>query len=274
MSYKSLMVHLELGRSNDSLLRFAGELAEHHGARIMGVAACAAPVMVYGDIGLSGDAWVTERSLIDEQIGTAEAEFRAAFRARSVDVEFRSARNCVDLVHHVAHQARCADLVLTGGVQGDMFDASRALNTGALLMQAGRPVLLVPLAARASRLDRVLLAWKDTRETRRAAVDALPLMRHADVTVAEIAQPGQMEDARRHLDDIVAWLRCHGIAARSLPVASTGDDATDLHAVAERERCDVIVAGAYGHSRLREWMLGGVTRDLLSSSRRCSLLSH
>ena len=274
MGYKSLMVHLELGRSNENLLQFAGELSDRFAARVIGIAACAPPVMIYGDIGVAGEAWVSERDQIQCQIADAQTEFRAAFRDRNADLEWRAAKDYVDLVQYVAHQARSADLVLTGVAQGDLFDATRAINTGALVMQVGRPVLLVPHAARAPRLDRVLLGWKDTRETRRAVADALPLMRHAEVIVVEVVRPGHMEGARRHLDDLVAWLLQHGIAAKSLPVESSGDDAADLHAAAHRERCDVIVAGAYGHSRLREWILGGVTRDLLMSPRRCSLVSH
>ena len=83
-----------------------------------------------------------------------------------------------------------------------------------------------------------------------------------------------MDAARRHLDDVVAWLMQHDVAARAFPMASSGDDTADLRCVADRERCDVIVAGAYGHSRMREWILGGVTRDLLMSPGRCSLVSH
>ncbi len=274
MGYKSLMVHLELGRSNENLLQFAGELSDRFAARVIGIAACAPPVMIYGDVGVAGEAWVSERDQIQDQIADAQTQFRAAFRDRNADLEWRSAKDYVDLVQYVAHQARSADLVLTGVAQGDLLDATRAINTGALVMQVGRPVLLVPHAARAPKLDRVLLGWKDTRETRRAVADALPLMHHAEVTVVEVARPGHMEGARRHLDDLVAWFLQHGIAAKSFPVESSGDDAADLHAAADRERCDVIVAGAYGHSRLREWILGGVTRDLLLSPRRCSLVSH
>ena len=141
-------------------------------------------------------------------------------------------------------------------------------------MQVGRPVLLVPLSLSTTRFDRVLVGWKDTRETRRAIADALPLMRHAEVTVVEVVNEGHMDAARRHLDDVIEWLMQHDVPAKALPVTSSGDDAADLRSVADSEHCDVIVAGAYGHSRLREWILGGVTKDLLMSPRRCSLVSH
>jgi len=274
MGYKSLLVHLDLGRSNTNLLSFASELAERFDARVIGITACAPPVMAYADVGVDGETFELERNQIEDEIGSAESEFRAAFRDRKTHVEWRSAEDDADLVRYVSRQARNADLLVTAVAQGDIFDGTRAMHTGALVMQIGRPVLLVPLAARTAKLDRLLVGWKDTRETRRAVADALPLMRGAEVTVVEVAAEGHMEAARRHLDDLVAWLMQHGVAAKSYPVASTGDDAADLHAAADRERCDVIVAGAYGHSRVREWMLGGVTKDLLMSPRRCSLVSH
>ena len=274
MGYKSLLVHLELGRSNGHLLQIVGELSDRFDARVIGVAACAPPVMIYGDVGLAGDAWMAARDEVDQQIGTAESEFRDAFRDRTVDLDWRALKGYADLAQCISRQARTADLVVTAVAQGDMFDATRALSTGALVMQVGRPVLLVPLAHSPAKFDRVLMAWKDSRETRRAIADALPLMRHAEVTVVEVVKEGHMDAARRHLDDVVAWLMQHGVAARAFPVASSGDDAVDIRRVADNERCDVIVAGAYGHSRMREWILGGVTRDLLMSPRRCSLVSH
>lgn len=274
MGYKSLLVHLDLGRSNENLLQFAAELAQRFGARVIGIAACAPPFMAYADVGVDGESFQMERHQIEDQIGAAESEFRAAFRDRDANVEWRAAEDDADLARYVSHQARNADLLVTAVAQGDMFDGTRAIKTGALVMQIGRPVLLVPLAARTAKLDRILVGWKDTRETRRAITDALPLMRGADVTVVEVAAEGNMEAARRHLDDVIAWLMQHGVAAKSYPVASTGNDAADLHTAASRERCDVLVAGAYGHSRVREWMLGGVTKDLLMSPHRCSLVSH
>ncbi len=274
MEYRSLLVHLELGRSNKHLLQVAGELSERFDARVVGVAACAPPVMIYGEIGLAGEAWVEERGEIERQVGEAESEFRDAFRDRTVDLDWRATKDFADLAKCISRQARTADLVVTAVAQGDMFDGTRALSTGALVMQVGRPVLLVPLSHSTTRFDRVLVGWKDTRETRRAIADALPLMRHAEVTVVEVVNEGHMDAARRHLDDVIEWLMQHDVPAKALPVTSSGDDAADLRSVADSEHCDVIVAGAYGHSRLREWILGGVTKDLLMSPRRCSLVSH
>jgi nucleotide-binding universal stress UspA family protein len=274
MGYKSLLVHLDLGRSNANLLAFARAFAERFDARVMGIAASAPPFLAYADVGVDGESFELERSEIGQEVGAAEASFRAAFRDHRSAVSWRAAEDDADLVRYVARQARNADLLLTAVAPGDFLDRTRAMHTGALVMQVGRPVLLVPLAMQGARLGRVLVGWKDTRETRRAIADALPLLRRAEVTVVEVAQEGRMAAARRHLDDVVAWLVEQGVAAKAYPVSATGDDAEDLRAAARNVDADVIVAGAYGHSRVREWMLGGVTQDLLMSPQRCCLVSH
>jgi nucleotide-binding universal stress UspA family protein len=146
---------------------------------------------------------------------------------------------------------------------------------GALVQQAGRPVLIVPGTIDKLVLGHVIVAWKDTRETRRAALDALPLLKMAArVTVVEVAAEGDLESARLHLEDVVVWLKRHDIAAALLVSASNGDDTGRLNAIAQEQNVDLIVAGAYGHSRLRELVLGGVTHDLLLCPGRCVLVSH
>ena len=125
------------------------------------------------------------------------------------------------------------------------------------------------------RLEQVVVAWKDTREARRAAFDALPLLKKAaHVTVVEIAAEAELAMARVRVEDVVGWLKRHGVVAEALTLPSLYEDAGRLNAIAEQRGADVIVAGAYGHSRLREFVLGGVTRDLLLRADRCSLVSH
>jgi len=76
------------------------------------------------------------------------------------------------------------------------------------------------------------------------------------------------------LEDVVCSLKSHGIAAESIACAATGDDSAQLIHIAKTQNADVIVTGAYGHSRVREWAIGGVTRDLLHRADRCLLVSH
>lgn len=275
MTYATLMVQLELGRSNAALLRIVENLAERFHAHVIGIGTCQPMQMVYIDGYVPGEVFQQDNEQRQQEIGQAEAEFRTALQARAGALEWRSSIHSGPLADYVARQARSADLVITGVASGTLFDSSRAVNTGDLIMQVGRPVLVVPTIAKQFKLERVVVGWKDTRESRRAVSDALPLLKASGhVTVVEIAAPDAMAAARKHGEDVVAWLRQHGIQAQSVAQPTTGDDAVGLYTVAQDLGADLIVAGAYGHSRLVEWVLGGVTRDLLLRQDFCALLSH
>ena len=283
MTYATLMVHLQVGQPNGPVLLAAAGLAERFGAGVIGVVACQPMQLVYGDGYIAGDAFEQDREEKDREVAAAEAAFRTAFRDRSNILEWRSTVTLASSSTWVADQARCADLIVTGVAAADFFDPSRRVDTGELLMQAGRPVLVVPTGApnnvppgaATPTLDHAMIAWKDTRETRRAVLDALPLLqRFTQVSVVEAATKDDMAGARQHVADVAAWLGRHGIVADSKAVHRSGDDAAQLDGLAQERGADLVVAGAYGHSRVREWALGGVTRSLLLHSHRCSLLSH
>jgi nucleotide-binding universal stress UspA family protein len=146
-------------------------------------------------------------------------------------------------------------------------------------MQAGRPLLVVPEAASWLDLRSVLVAWKDTPEARRATAASLPMLRKArDVTVAEIPEQGRSRPAAlSRVRDVVTWLSCHGISASGLVPEKLDEErnaAVQLDGIAADVGAGVIVAGAYGHSRFRELILGGMTQHLITQPARCALLSH
>jgi nucleotide-binding universal stress UspA family protein len=270
------MVHVEAGRSNAGLLQIAGDLAERFHSSVIGIAACQPMPITYGDGFISADLIAQDREEVTKDLQEAEAEFRSALQARVATLEWRSTVMLTSLADYIACEARCADLIIAGIASSGLFDASRAANASDLVMQTGRPVLIVPAAMDKLKLERVLIGWKDTREARRAVFDAVPLLQKAGhVAVVEIAADDeQLAAARVHLEDVARWLERHGVAAELLARPSTGDNTTQMHAIAHEQDADVIVAGAYGHSRLREWVLGGVTRDLLLRANRCSFVSH
>ncbi len=275
MSYMTLMVHMSLGQSNAAVLRVAADLAAQFDATVIGVAAAQPMPMVYGDGYVSGTFVEQDRLALDQAMLKAEAKFRGALQAHAGRLQWRHTVMFTPLADYIAQQARCADLLITGLATGDVFDVSRVVDTGDLVMQVGRPVLMVPATAGGLNLDRVVVGWKDTRESRRAVADALPLLRRArQVTVVEIATEANLPSARAHLDDVTDWLKRHGVVAETVATLASGDDANKLYAMAQDLGADVMVAGAYGHSRLREWALGGVTRDLLLKTERCTLVSH
>jgi len=275
VGYKTLMVHMEIGRSNAHLLRVAHHLADCFGANVIGIAACQPMQIVYADGYIPGEVIEQSRQEMAIENQRAETEFRAAFQGLDSSVNWRSIVMYGSLANYIANEARSADLVITGVAKGDFFDVSRSVNTGDLIMQVGRPVLVVPTAVATLKVERMLVCWKDTRESRRAIIDALPLLKKAShVTVVEIADKEYLPDARRHLDDVIGWLKTRGVVATPLTPAAAGDDGSALYAIAQQHDVDVVIAGAYGHSRVREWAFGGVTRNLLINSNRCALLSH
>jgi nucleotide-binding universal stress UspA family protein len=275
MTYLTLMVHLELGRSNAGLLGAAVDLSKRFGSKVIGIAGCP-PMQTYYAEGYMGDIAEQEQKAIHEEIKAAEAEFRSAMSSKVDHLEWRSTAEYGRLLDFIAHEARSADLVLTGVARGDLFDSSRAVNIGDLVLEVGRPVLIVPPEARELRLKDVLIGWNDTRESRRAVADALPVLKEAaSVTIATITEEEDLVVARSRLADVAHWLEQHGVVVeQQVASACVGEEADGLCALARDMGADLVVAGAYGHSRLREWILGGVTKDLLVSKDRYSLLSH
>jgi nucleotide-binding universal stress UspA family protein len=276
VTYATLMVHVAPGHVNTALLRVAGELAERFEANVIGIAACETMQIVYGEAYVSGASVQLDRDDIDRDLKNAEAEFRKALNSRAKSLEWRSVITFGSFSSYFAGEARSADLILANAPVGDLRDSTRSANIGGLIMQAGCPILLVPGAVDTLKLEQVILAWKDTRETRRAARDALPILRKAG-HVAVIAIGGEDELAllRSQVGDVLAWLMRHGVSAEPIISLTSGDDAVGLDAIARKRRADLIVAGAYGHSRLGEWALGGMTRNLLLHPKdRCSLVSH
>jgi nucleotide-binding universal stress UspA family protein len=276
MTFKTLMVHLKLGHANSDLLRVAVDLAGRFDARMIGIAAAQPAPMIYTD-GYAPGAFVEEdRAEIDREIGVAEAEFVAAFAGSPTATEWRSATIYEAVADYIARECRSADLVITSGVSADPHDTARTERPGDVVMQAGRPVLVVPRTANTLKLENMVVAWKNTREARRAIADALPLLSLAKhISVLELAHADERGRVEAQLLEICDWLGTHSIGAEPLFVPSSkGDDAYQLDVAVERLGGDVVIAGAYGHSRLREWALGGVTRDLTLQAKYCTLLSH
>jgi len=143
-------------------------------------------------------------------------------------------------------------------------------------MEAGGPVLLAADNDVRFSGERIIVAWKDSRESRRALGDSLPfLMRAQSVVVVGVSGDANTVVDQGGMKDVVRRLSRHGVAA-ALEVVPRGKGtvADALDAVASRHAADLIVTGAYGHSRLREWALGGVTEDLIAASSKFVLFSH
>jgi nucleotide-binding universal stress UspA family protein len=277
MTYATVMVCLGLNKPNDARLEVAGELAERFEAAIVGVAAAQFnPPLYFVEGDVAQGLIEQEEAAIRKRLAELEEQFRKGVSHRSQSVHWRSAMEFP--ARFILQEARCADIIVSGGQSPAFSDAFALASPKDLVMQAGRPLLVAPDDANWLDLRRILVAWKDTAEARRAIADSLPLLRKAgDVTVAEILeQGGDRSAATVRVKDVIAWLSRHGVNAawRVSENDESGDTTERLDDIASEVGAGLIVAGAYGHSRFRELVLGGVTEHLLAQSRRCILLSH
>lgn len=173
---------------------------------------------------------------------------------------------------------RCADLIVVGHRPPGHPEGSGArLAAAQLVLGVGRPVLIVPgSAAPATVAEHVVVAWNGTRESARAAADALPLLAHAKtVTVLSGVEAGGAGYTRPSAQGVMRLLAHHAIQAQVADLGETRFFVGDkiLQYCAE-QGADLLVMGAYGHSRASELVLGGVTQTVLGSMAIPVLMSH
>ncbi len=274
MTYRTVMVSLAVDQDNTRLLAVAAEVAKHFAADVIGVAAADdSPPLYYASGAEAEKLEALSSDALQSKVDALQHEFRSALQGHGAALHWRAAQDIP--ARYVAIQARAADLVITGG-GGTISDPCTVPDPADLVMQLGRPLLVVP--AQSGRIDfgHVLIAWKDNPEARRAVTAALPLLKRA----TQVKVVGIVEDdisraqAQAGVADVVAWLGRHEVAATGLVPDEAGNVALQLDRLATASEAGVIVAGAYGHSRFREWILGGVTQYLVTQTGRCALLSH
>jgi nucleotide-binding universal stress UspA family protein len=269
------MVFLELEQGSEPALRVACELADRFKSKVIGIAAGLPAAPIHADGMIASSLLEVDNEQLNEAIGRCEARFRSALKGFCDTLEWRS--DTAYPPDFLAAEARAADLLVVGRSENyTPLGPHQMLDIGDAVMKTGRPVLVVPPRHTSLALDRMLVAWKDTAESRKAISAALPLLRKAtELTIVEIAADADEGDAAvARVGDVANWLRRHNIHASARVELSAGDAGSQLDAIASEARIDIIVAGAYGHARLHEWIFGGVTRHLLQHSSACVLLVH
>lgn len=277
---KTLLVHLNDQRRADALLAPVVALAGRHGSHLVGLHVYGGlPPLAAGGVPYGAD--VIEAVLESEQREAAAIEkiFRAATAGGTFVAEWSSEKSPhPDLAAFVMQRARACDLVVAS--QSDAtWDMAPALDfPERLALECGRPVLIVPASGRFETVARnIVVAWNGSRESSRAAFDALPLMRDADsvvvLTVADARQGARRAAGDAH--ELAAALARHGIkvavSEETRDHQSTGAALLDGAAAAGG---DLLVMGGYGHSRFRELIFGGATRHVLHNMTFPVLLSH
>jgi nucleotide-binding universal stress UspA family protein len=271
MRISNIMVSVDLGAASADRVQLAACVADRFEATLTGVAARQIITLIPVESPEASERiFEIEDRRAREDLARARALFERETCGRAATA-WRSA--LAEPLAYLVEQARVADLVIVGRrgpADGD--PGPMAVSAGALLMAAGRPVLVAPPGVERLAAKRVVVAWKDTREARRAVHDALPFLVRAEQVHVAVVSPGARHEGAA---DVAAYLSGHGVTAAThlLQEPETGA-ADEILRFAQRRDADLIVMGAYGHSRLREWIFGGATLDMLQTTALCCLMSH
>jgi nucleotide-binding universal stress UspA family protein len=278
MPYKTMLVHLNDPRRAESLLGSVLELAKRHHAHLIGMhvhaALPAAPVSIpYASKVIGGLAGGGRRAA--EEI---EAIFKGMTVGHAFGAEWRALEvPHVDLASVVMHHGRAADLIVAGQTDPE-WDLSPLMDfPERLALESGRPVLVMPHGDPWPEIGRkVVVAWKPGREAARAVFDALPLLKTAEsVKILEVEEEAAAPSAVENDSGLAASLIRHGIEPTMERCAPEHRNAGEtICGYAKREGADLLVMGAYGHSRFREILFGGVTRHIARHMPVPTLLSH
>jgi nucleotide-binding universal stress UspA family protein len=278
MKLYDILVHIDQSPRALMRLDIAAELARQHGAHLtaLQVIDVALPVMAMGDGG--GGAVIAE--LMEQMRQSALAAgvklkvaFEAALAREGIMGEWRQVEGTTQEI--LALHGRYADLLVLG--QDDPESDSAGLLE-AMVFDCGRPVLAIPFAGSFKTIGkRVLVGWNASREASRALHDALPLIAKAETATVFLANPkrGLGGHGEEPGADIARHLARHGMKVEvAMAIADDVPDSALLLNHASDMGADLLVMGAYGHSRLREFILGGMTRSLLREMTVPVLLSH
>ena len=279
MAYRTILVHLDAGKAVGARLDIALALAQKFDAHVVGLYALTVVPAPTWAMSAAGGTLVEARAKSEAELRQgARAVWEAAVRRSGWGkTEWRSSD--ADVLQAMTLHARYADLLVIG--QNDPGEETSGVSSDfqqRLPLLAGRPVLAVPYAREKRPVgDNVLVAWNASREATRAVTDALPMLRAAGQVHVAAFNPGRPGGAHGDVPgaDIALYLSRHGVKVSvSQYQAADIDVGNDLLSRAADLDADLIVMGAYGHSRFAELMLGGVTRTLLESMTVPVLLSH
>ncbi|MCI3130903.1 universal stress protein [Phenylobacterium aquaticum] len=268
MSYKTILVHLEPTPASEARLQAAVEFAGKLDAELIGLGGRASMIQAAPLAMAEGGSYAVEAWAEDEARSLAEVE--ATFRRLGGGATWRAVPDYP--TDAMCDNAAGVDLIITGLERAAADFAPDAADT---VLRAGLPVIALPAGHPQIGFERIVVAWKDTREARRAVSDALPLLRRAgEVAIVSVSTHSGAAATPASIDNLISRLARHGVNAVVEPVSTRRDPADKLISFATSRRADLIVSGAFGHSKAGEWLLGGMTQTLLECSPLPVLFSH
>jgi nucleotide-binding universal stress UspA family protein len=275
--FKDVVVNLSIGGGKDPAADYAISVAEAFDAHIAGIAFAYEPVIPPTVMGsLSSDFIDAQRAESEKAAQAVIARFEAAAKRSSLSAETRMLSGTLAAATEMfGRVARRFDLAVVCQPEPNVAAPEELLMEGALF-DSGRPVLVVPYIQKAGlKLDRVICCWDGSRTAARAIADAMPLLKKATAVDLLIVATARVRTDEITGADMGKHLARHGLAVDVKRLASPDVDVADaILSYAADSAADFIVMGGYGHSRLREFILGGTTRGILKTMTVPTLMSH
>lgn len=275
---KDILVYLDGTKEDEVRLSYAVPIAEQHDAFLTGLLCVELPDVVsagegvfsVGKVAAELQAQATDRGDADEKA------LKDVFSKLGVRNELRRIDNVgASMGAAIADEARVSDLFVATRPYGHYTETPELLEK--ILFSSGRPCLFVPPAIPASEpLTDIVVGWRNSRETARVVADAIPLLQKATkVTLAMVHEGDSNEELRIEPGaDMARHLDRHGVNVELRNITGWDNAGEALLNEVERTDANLIVIGGYGHSRFREWIMGGVTREILSKAEVPVLMAH
>ncbi|MDB5794998.1 MAG: universal stress protein [Noviherbaspirillum sp.] len=281
MSYRTIAVHVNQATSAEQRIRLAAAIALAHNAHLVGAAATAVPIELYlpGALGESDGALSVYIEFLRENARAALKRFAEIARNAGIaSVEERIVEDEPGAA--MSLQARYSDLTVIGQTNPDESPSDPRIDFPEyVVMNSGRPVMIVPYAGSFDRVgQRVLVAWDASVEATRAIAGAMPILERAELVQVIVFNPktGFAGHGEQSGADIALFLARHGVKVE-VSQQQAGSDLSIGNALLSHAAdfgADLLVMGGYGHSRIREVILGGVTHTILASMTVPVLMSH
>jgi nucleotide-binding universal stress UspA family protein len=273
---REIVVFIDGHTKARGILEFAGELAEEHGARLIGVFLQPEPTITPAETFARGTGMVRVSESHSSQLERIDADYRALFgdivrrHGLPSDSEWRSLPY---FSGEVGVHAYYADVVVVAQPRPDGRTDRAPGLAESLILTSGRPIIVFPSVSTVSRIRRILVGWNARRESIRAVADAMPALMKAEAVEDErTAGHGQDPGA-----EVARHLARRGVKVDTRRLSSAKEKEEVGHLLLSQAAtfgADLLVMGAYGHSQLREWMFGSVTRTVLREAGLPVLMSR
>nr|WP_314859816.1 universal stress protein [uncultured Undibacterium sp.] len=280
MTYKTILVHVDETQSSVKRTQIAHTLAAKFDAHLTGIALTGVSRYIFEstDLGVGDPNIMLHLSTLRERAEKAIARFKQS----STDLGI-STTECV-IANDEANgglglRARYADMIIIG--QTNLNEPSPSVMSDFpefMVVNSGRPVLAIPHSLKSASTigERCVVAWDGSRESARALTDAIPLLKLSKLVQVLIVNPNQTDQAHGEEPgaDVALFLTRHGINVEITTRFSTHDKGEAILSACKEISADLLVMGAYGHSRFREMIMGGATRTVLKTMEIPVLMAH